>query len=327
MILDVFLDAAKSSQQGAFLWHYIKPFMNTLFSEASDVSLKRTAILALSYTSWDTGDSRDLVRAWVETVSAIPKEEEVAPSVVDALLQMARFNLLPPGNHGDVWSWLTLRPSLPPMCRGRDQGSHPDVMWQVRGLKDIEILKSYFLVVWSEWDHLWDSFTMCECIREEFSGVEANSHRADLLQRLDEVIGELDKGLAYLQRDKPYLPEWELRSGKGQYEELRKILKEIPEVPEIPTCMSSRLINLFDLLTPVDTHRISLNIRMCAPYAVSAADCSECSVVVPPPYTIRRFERLPLLSLSSDFLSPFSSPPKLLPHLRVVQRAGLFSCL
>ena len=326
MILDVFLHAAKSSQKRGFLWYRIQPFMNTLFNDASDASLKRAAILASPYVPWSNWDLQGLVRAWVETVSAIPKEKEVAPSVVNALLQIAYFELLPPGSHGDVWSWLTLRPSLPPFCRGRYLGSNLRVIKQVRGLKDIEILKSYFLVVWSEWDPLCNSSTMCECIREEFSGVEANSHRADLLQRLDEVIGELDKGSEYLQRDRPDLKERQLQRRKEQYEELRKILKEIPEVPEIPTCMYPRLINLFDLLTPVDTHRISLDIRMCAPYAVSAVDCSERSVIVPPPYTIRRFERL-LLSLSPDFLSPFSSPPKLLPHLRVVQRAGLFSCL
>ena len=303
--------------------------MNTLLDDASDISLKRTAMLVSPYISWDKKEFQGLVRAWVATASAIPKEEEVAPSVVDALLQMACFNLLPPGNHGEIWSWLTLRPSLSPICRGRYLGSDPNVMRQVRGLKDIEILKSYLLVVWSEWDLLWYSGfdMMCECILEEFSGVEANSHRADLVQRLDEVIGELDKGLAYFQRDRPDFWEGSLRGRKKRYEELRKILKEIPEVPEIPTCMSPRLINLFDLLTPVDTHRISLDIRMCAPYAVSAIDCSERSVIVPPPYTIRRFERFPLLSLSPDFLSPFSSPPKLLPHLQVVQRAGLFSCL
>ena len=84
---------------------------------------------------------------------------------------------------------------------------------------------------------------MCEYIRE-FSGVEASSRRAELVQRLDEVIGELDKGLAYLRRDRPDLrEEEELPKRKGQYEELRRILMEIPEAPEIPTCMSSRLIN------------------------------------------------------------------------------------
>ena len=249
MILDVFLHAAKSSQQGAFLWHRIQPFMNTLLNDASDASLKRAAILASPYVPWVGREG--LVRAWVETVSAIPKEEEVAPSVVEVLLEMAFCDLLPPGNHGDVWSWLTLRPSLPPICRGRYLGGYPKVMRQVRGLKDIEILKSYLLVVWSEWDALWNSPAMCKCIREEFSGVEANSHRAELVQRLDEVIGELDKGLEYFQRDSPDFREWELRRRKERYEELRKILKEILEAPEIPTCMSPRSINLFNLLTVV----------------------------------------------------------------------------
>ena len=211
--------------------------MNTLFSDASDVSLKRTAILAFPYTSWDTGDSHDLVRAWVETASAIPKEEEVAPSVVDALLQIACYELLPPGNHGEVWSWLILRPSLPPICRGRCLGSHPNVMQQIRGLKDIEILKSYLLIVWSEWDPPWNLSTMRECMREEFSGVEASSYRAELVQRLDEVIEELDEGLAYLQRDQPDLEEEIVQGRKEQYEELRRTLEEIPEAPETPTCM------------------------------------------------------------------------------------------
>ena len=118
-------------------------------------------------------------------------------------------------------------------------------MRQVRGLKDIEILKSYLLIIWLEWDSIQGSGfpTMCEYIREEFSGVEASSHRAELVQRLDEVIGELDRGLAYLRRDRPDLREEELPKRKGQYEELWRILMEIPEAPEIPTCMSSRLIN------------------------------------------------------------------------------------
>jgi len=261
--------------------------MNTLLSDTSEVSLKRVSMLASPYIPWGWWDVRSLVRAWVETASAIPKEKEVASSIVDALLQIVCFELPPTGNHGDIWSWLTLRPSLPPICRGRCVGSHPDVMQQVRGLKNIEILKSYLLVVWSEWDSLRYSgfLMMCKCICEEFSGVEASSHRAELVQRLDEVIGELDKGLEYLQRDTPDLRKEELQRRKGQYEKLRRVLKEIPEAPEIPTCMSPRLINLFDLLTPVDTRRISPNIRVCAPYAVSAVDCLEYSVVIPLPYT------------------------------------------
>jgi len=251
-ILNVFLHAANASSSGEFLWGHTQPFMNTLLNDTSDIPLKRAAMFASPYIPWYGEESRDLVQAWVATASTIPKEKEIAPSVVGALLQIAFNGLLPPGNHGDVWSWLTLRPSLPPISRGRYQGSHSRVMQQVRGLKDIEILKSYLLVVWSEWDSLPHSPTMCEWIREEFSGVEANSHRAELVQRLDEVIGELDKGLEYLQRDEPDLREWELRGRKRRYEELRRMLKEIPEAPETLTCMSSRLINLFDLLTLVE---------------------------------------------------------------------------
>ena len=278
------VDAAKSYT--GFLWHCVQPFMNTLLNDAGDVSLKRVAMLVSSDIPWEKQESRGLVRAWVATVSAIPKEKEVAPSVVNALLQIAYFELLPPGNHGDVWSWLTLRPSLPPICRGRLVGSDLNVMQQVRGLKDIEILKSYLLVVWSEWDSLCDSSAMCECIREEFSGVEANSHRADLLQRLDEVIGELDRGLAYLRRDRPDLREEELPKRKGQYEELRRILMAIPEAPEIPTCMSSRLINFFDLLTLVEHAQDLTRYSHVRSLRHIRSRCLECSVLIPPPYRI-----------------------------------------
>ena len=143
----------------------------------------------------------------------------------------------------------------------------------IRELKDVDILKSYLLVIWSEWDTLWhtDFHAICGYVREDFSGIEANSHCADLAQRLDRVIGQLERGLVYLQRDRPEIKEDNLRMRKGKYKRIRKILKEDLEAPEIPTCLSSRSINLFDLLTPVDTYRISLNTHMYAPCPVSGA--------------------------------------------------------
>lgn len=75
-------------------------------------------------------------------------------------------------------------------------------------------------------------------------------------------------------------------------------MKEDPEAPEIPTCMSSGSINLlFNLLTPVDMHRISaLNIHMCTPGPVSAVDCLEYLALVPPPYTILRSNACPFFN-------------------------------
>ena len=249
MILDVLLRAANASRSYAFLWYCIQPFMKTLLNDASDVSLKRVAILASPYIPWRSWEFQVLIQAWVKPASAIPKEKEVASSVVDTLLRIACFGLLLPDNRGDVFSWLTLRPSLPPICIGRRLGSHRAVMNQVRELGDIEILKSYFLLVWSEWDPLrgFGFRMMCESIRKDFTGVEANPHRAELVQRLDHVIGQLDRGLAYLQRERPELKEENLQKRKDQYETLRKILREDPEAPEILTCMSSGLTNHSDL--------------------------------------------------------------------------------
>jgi len=311
VIFNAFLHAANASRSGGFLWHRVQPFMNMLLNDASDASLKKAAILASPYVPWYRREFKGLVQTWVAIASTIPKEKEVAPSIVNALLRIAFFGLLPPGNHGEVWSWLTLRPSLPSLCKGRRLGSHPRVMQRVRGLKDIEILKSYLLAIWSEWDSLQgDGFpTMCECIREEFSGVEANSHRAELVQRLDEVIGELDKGLEYLRRDRPDLEEEGLQEGKGQYEELRKILKEIPEVPEIPTCMFPRLINLFDLLTHVE-HAQDLTQCPCV-RSLSSIHSRLSAMLGPYPPTLYHssVRTLAALSLSSDLLLPFSLPP------------------
>ena len=55
--------------------------------------------------------------------------------------------------------------------------------------------------------------------REDFNGIESNSHRADLVQRLDRGIGQLDRGLAYLQCDRPELKEDDLRMRKANARE------------------------------------------------------------------------------------------------------------
>ena len=242
-ILDVFLHATKTSQSDEFLWHRVKPFVNTLFNGASDVSLKRAVMLVSPYVPWDKWNFGDnLIRAWVAIASTIPKDKEVAPSVVDALLQIASLGLLPSYNYGDVWSWLTLRPSLPSICKGRRIGSDSDVVRAVRELKDIDIFKSYLLLVWSEWDSPWSEWgsprsewgpprspgflMMCEWIREELSGIEMNHHRAVLVQRLDHVLGQLDKGLEYPRHDRPELDEEGLQERKDQYERLREVLLE-----------------------------------------------------------------------------------------------------
>ena len=228
-VLDVLLRAVKASKSSGFSWHWVRPFLETQLTAAVDVSLKRAIILASPYIPWGRRPfDGDLVQAWAAAASTTPKEEGVALSVVDTLLRIAHRELLQPHDHVDVWSWLTLRPPLPPTCKGREGGSHPDVVRMFRDLKDIEILKSYLLLIWSEWDFLYDAGfrDMCNLIRKDFSGIEMHPHRADLVERLDHVLEQLDRGLEHLRQDKPKLSKDDLQEGKDQYGKLRAILLE-----------------------------------------------------------------------------------------------------
>jgi len=251
-ILDVFV---KTSRACGLLWDHIGPFLETPLNGAGDFSLKRAIMLVSPYISWDERFfGEDMAQAWAATASTIPKEEEIAPSIVDTLFQITYWKLLQPHNHGDVWSWLTLRPPLPPVCSGRYLGSGSGVVRTVRGLEDIGILKSYLLLVWSEWDFLRDGFDeMCNLICEDFSGIEMYPCRADLVERLDQVLGQMNRGLEYLRQSKPEFHETYFQIGRKQYGKLRGILlEEDRKTLEVLTRTYFRLIVHFDLLTPVD---------------------------------------------------------------------------
>jgi len=67
--------------------------------------------------------------------------------VINVLLQIASKEKLLPYVTAGVWWWLTKRPALPPVCRRRDVGTTIRVVDAVWDLKDVEILKSYLLIV------------------------------------------------------------------------------------------------------------------------------------------------------------------------------------
>ena len=222
-MLDMFLDAARASEMPGFMWHRVEYFTHTLFREATP----RAIVLVSPRIPWrwlTVGEG--LIQLWVAAVSAADYTEEVAQCVVDMLLRIASEDELLPHITVNVWSWLTKRPSLPPVCSGRSYGSHLCVVKAVRGLGDIEVLKSYFLLVWSEWDALWsEGFDeMCISIREDFGGIGMSHHRADLVQRLDQILGQLDKGTEYLQQHNPNILWFEPQRVKDHCGELRDIL-------------------------------------------------------------------------------------------------------
>ena len=87
-------------------------------------------------------------------------------------------------------------------------------------------------------------------------------HRGDLIQRLDYVLGQLDRGLKYFKQHSPGFDGDDLRVRKEEYEKLREALQEtnskaIDRTPRL-TIMPLRV------LTPTPVHTGSRATFMCA---------------------------------------------------------------
>ena len=61
-------------------------------------------------------------------------------------------------------------------------------------------------------------------IQEDFSGIEMWRCRQDLIQQLDYVLGQLDRGLDHLKQYKPGLDIDHVLLAKMQYSELKRVL-------------------------------------------------------------------------------------------------------
>ena len=237
-----------------------------LLEEASHNSPNWVVTLVLPYEDWGYEifmEDQNTVTRWASAALAVTGTEKLGPNVVDTLLRIASNDLLLPSIPVDVWAWLKKRPSLPPICRGRFLGTRGHVVRRVRELGDVELLESYFLLVWSEWDSVYDSGLreMRSSIREGFGGIGMWRRREVLIKRLDHVLGQLDKGPEHLKQQKPSFGEQHIRKMREQYEELKE---ELLEVDREAFSMSFGLITRFDLLTPVRTFTESHSTFVCA---------------------------------------------------------------
>jgi len=134
------------------------------------------------------------------------------------------------------------------------------MVWE---LGDIELLESYFLLIWSEWNFIWMAGLTGThtSFKGDFGGIGMWRHREILIKRLDQVLGELDRGLDHLRQQKPSLEEHHIQVASGDYRGLKEGLLEVDrEALEILTRTPFRSINFFGLLTPVGTHRIPLDV-------------------------------------------------------------------
>jgi hypothetical protein len=242
----------------------------------------RATVLAGPYIHWGerSVDAQGLVSKWLATISVAPHTEEVIGSVVDTLFRIAANRNLRPSIPAGVWLWLNKRPSLPPARRVLLSGSHRDIVQTVRALKDIGILTSYLIIVWSEWkplDHV-EFAEMEMSVREDFKGIGMGCHRTELIQQLDYILGELDWHLDVNLED-DWLWHREVgghsRVMKDEYGQLKRILEEVDrEATEILNRMPHNFISL-RLLTLTDLHRTPLHLHVCPASPVSITSHSE----------------------------------------------------
>ena len=202
-----------------------------LLSEASPNSPNWVVTLMLPYNDWGwmLRGNQNTVTRWASAALAAPYTEELGQNVVDSLLQIASEDHLLPFIPVDIWAWLKQRPSLPPICRGRELGTADRVVRRIRELGDVELLESYFLLVWSEWDYVRGGGfgEMCASVREDFGGIGMWRHREVLTERLDHILGELDKGLEHLKQHKPSLSEHSILLARERYRSLKDVLLEV----------------------------------------------------------------------------------------------------
>ena len=170
--------AAMISNSEQFMWRRIQPYITTLSNNPSPPSLDQVIVLGSPHVSWYIEPHNEdiatrWVTRWAAAASAVPYTEEVGQNVVNALLRIASVASLLPHIPVGIWAWLKKQPSLPPVCDGRSEGTTRNVIRHVRALGDIETLKSYLYLVWSEWGCI-DPFSLPEMkisIREDFSGI------------------------------------------------------------------------------------------------------------------------------------------------------------
>ena len=240
---DAVLRAIRASHTRGIMWHRVLPYTTTLFKKPIPPPLNRLVSLFSPYVPWSSiPDDKDMVSRWAAAASEAPHTEDIDQSVVDALMQIASLSHLRPHIPRDAWALLNRRPSLPPYCLGRDEATSNGVVQHIRELGDTEILKSYLLLVWSEWNCplTFRREEMLLLIVEDFGGIGMQRHREDLIGRLDHVLEQLGLGPEHFEHEsmftipgalfitpyiRPMLVRAHLKIAKDEYGHLRRALR------------------------------------------------------------------------------------------------------
>ena len=195
----------------------------------------------------------DMMQRWIAIASELPDTHDARDNVVKGLLRMASQEELRPYLPVVAWEWLKKRPVLGCETGPFRYGDWESGLQMVQTLGDIELITSYLFVIWSEWNPLRcsDCEGMQRLIREELNGIHAVGYRGDLIQRLDYVLSQFDRGYEYLRSHQGgFEYEHVFLSAKQKYEGFRRDLLEVDEeAAKILAGMSSKVVASFCRLT------------------------------------------------------------------------------
>jgi len=215
-------------------------------------------------------------RRLAAATSTVPCTDEAARDVLDTMLQIASQDALLLHIPTDFWFRLIKRPSLPPVCLGRDVGAHLHVAKAVRGLGDIEIAKAYFLLIWSEWDYLVSGGfdESCASIRGDWWGWEwtppCRTHPTS-----GSRSGTVGSGVGIP-------PTAQSEPGGARFPDDERPVRELKDILletniEAVTRASYPAMAFHHMLTQADVHRFSCNIYVQASTSVPINLCLEFS--------------------------------------------------
>ena len=214
-------DAIKKAIQALKYYFFMVPiqsYIPILFRKPSSPFRNWLITLVSPQVDWNSeGHKENMVIEWAAASLTAPHTEEIIGSVVDTLMQIASVDSLCPNIPIDIWVWMKQQ-SLSHVHQRQHWKTTPDTIHHIRRLGDLEITKSYLLLVWSEWSYFSaDVLNEMEIsIREEFDGIEMYYHRGDLINWLDCVIDKL--GLVNVDS---------IQGAQQQYEQLKGMLLDM----------------------------------------------------------------------------------------------------
>ena len=275
-MVDLISRIAKASGSGKFMWYHVEPFIIDMFNKPNPPSLNWILTLISPCLHWQDGlHGENTVAMPATAASTVSHSGRVDRDVVDRLLRIAFLGF----------------PRPPQGSLEQPIGTGGDIR-QVRALGDIGILKSYLIIVWSEWGSIDDQSgglaEMQASIRENFSGIGMGRHRRDLVTRLDHIIQKL-----HLEHNPGFgLDDYmrTVRRAMGQYMELKGVVLEVGGEAVNEVTRKPLTFVRFGLLTPANVYRIpcGLHVHFASP-VTTVSHCRLLSSATIPTSAVHRF--------------------------------------